>query len=642
MKVSPGIADQGLIGNLHPAALVSRSGELSFLSFPRFDSPTLFTGLLDPEKGGLWSIALLKAQNTEPQYDQAVDLMLDPDNAKQPDHSKDLKIRQYYRRDTAILVTRLMSAEAVVEIIDFMPPVEDLNHCQVIRIVRCLVGTARLSMHFEPRYPYGKTPVRMTKKQGKGILLDLQEDGRAILMGADEGFSLKNPNLLDLTFDLDAKSACPQRTFVFQSDDCPQPEDGDLEGFGESLYQYTNDYWKLWVESIDYTGKFREMIVRSAITLKLCTSREYGSSVAAITFGLPEELGGERNWDYRYAWIRDSAFTMYAMLRLGLSTEAKAFISWIEKRCEELGSAADLSLMYRVDGTADLEEKELDHLAGYRDSKPVRIGNGAQSQFQLDIYGELIDTIYLYDRFGHEITFHFWQYVQALINYVCEVWRKPDHGIWEVRSEMKQFTVSKVMAWVAIDRGIRIAQHRGFPAPYERWQHERDELFEAIYTDHIHPETDTFTQHTETTELDASLLLLPMLRFVTADEPAFQKTLSLIEAQLVDDCLVKRYNPKNGSADGLSGDEGYFTMCSFWYVEVLAKSGRFEEAEELITKLLSYANHVGLYSEEISLGGEQLGNFPQAFTHLALISAVLQLDEQLKNGRSAIKSNPKG
>ena len=431
------------------------------------------------------------------------------------------------------------------------------------------------------------------------------------------------------------------------SEACDAPDE-PLSGFGESLLAYTLDYWTRWSSRLTYAGVHREMVERSAITLKLCTSAQFGSSVAAVTTSLPELVGGELNWDYRYTWIRDSAFTMYAMLRLGLSAEAKQFIDWIQARCEELDDAADLGLMYRVDGGTDLEERELPHLAGYRGSRPVRIGNGAAGQRQLDIYGELIDTVYLYDRFGHEITYAFWQNLRAIIDYVCAAWREPDHGIWEARGEKHQYTMSKVLAWVAIDRGIRIAQHRGFPAPLADWFAERDAIYEHIYTEHYDADLDSWTQRSGGDALDGSLLMMPLLRFVTTEEPKWRSTLDQIERRLVRDCLVARYLP--GEAEraerefppALIGGEGYFTMCSMWYVEVLAKSGRVTEASKHLRTLCSHANHLGLFSEEIGADGRQIGNFPQAFTHLGFISAALQIEERLAADGEAGASGPQG
>ncbi len=601
MSFSLPIADHGLIGNLHTAALISKSGSLDFLCYPRFDSPSLFVKLLDSERGGSWSITVRDAES--------------------------LHTSQYYEPETAILVTRIMHAAGVVEIRDFMPPVDEVSHCQIVRCLEALIGKTELQFTFEPRFPYGTehSPLQAEAVQS-AYRLQLGPHAM-LLLGGDIARKLTSEAGLDFMFVLDADGLDGKRkeTFILQSDTCDLPKLDDVVGFGESLLLYTRDFWSGWTSQMTYAGKYRKEVLRSAITLKLCTSAEFGSSVAAPTFGLPEELGGSRNWDYRYSWIRDSAFTMYAMLRLGMKHESEQFINWIQQRCERLKDASELELMYRVDGTSDLKEYEID-LAGYQNSKPVRVGNGASGQRQLDIYGELIDTVYLYDGHAKEITYAFWQNLCEIIQYVCKTWREPDHGIWEVRNEKRQFTMSKVMAWVAIDRGIRIAEHRGFPAPMDTWFRERDAIYHSIYTEHFDEKLQSWTSYPGSGEVDGSLLMFPLVRFVAPSEPKWQSTLKRIEQDLVKDCLVKRYLPKEGQADGLAGDEGYFTMCSCWYIEVLAKAGRQEDAQRLLTKLLSYGNHLGLFSEELAIDGQQLGNFPQAFTHLGLISAILQVD----------------
>lgn len=604
------ISDYGVIGNLHTAALVCKTGGLDFLSFPRFDSGTAFAKLLDAERGGTWSII--------------------------PEDVERLNVQQYYEPDSAVLVTRYMHAAGIVELTDFMPPVDEERHCQVVRRVRAVIGATTLRFHFEPRYPYGTEDTAVADRTpADGLTVPLGPHPATLYGVTDADEARRDHPEAALTFALDllagAGDATAVRYFVLQSDSCTAPGGGGVSGFGESLLAYTRDYWATWVAKIKYDGHYRGVIIRSAITLKLCTSATYGSSVAAVTFGLPEELGGGRNWDYRYSWIRDSAFTMYAMLRLGLKEEAAQFISWIEDRCAELDDAADLSLMYRVDGTLDLEEYELD-LEGYEASGPVRVGNGAVGQRQLDIYGELIDTVYIYDAHAHEITYEFWRHLTTLIDYVCASWREGDHGIWESRGGTEQYTMSKVMAWVAIDRGIRIAQHRGFPAPLQKWFAERDNIYRAIYGEHFDDTEGAWTQYPGSGQMDASVLMMPLVRFVAPEEPNWRATLSKVEDTLVEDCLVKRYDTGGGAADGLEGDEGFFSICSCWYIEVLAKAGRVTEAERLLAKFLSYGNHVGLYSEEIALNGRQLGNFPQAFTHLGLISAILQVEQRRSGG----------
>ncbi len=364
-------------------------------------------------------------------------------------------------------------------------------------------------------------------------------------------------------------------------------------------------------------------MIRSALALKLLTSIHYGSTVAAATFGLPEALGGERNWDYRYTWVRDAAFTMYAFLRLGYTEEAEQFMAWIRERCVD-----SLQLMYGVDGRTDLEETTLDHLEGYAQSQPVRIGNAAYDQRQMDIYGELIDTIYLYNQSGGSITIDFWKDIVKLVEYVIEHWRDKDHGIWEVRSGEQRFLHSAVCSWVAIDRALKIAEARSLPAPLERWRKRRDELYHEIYEDFWNEEVGAYTQYLGSDTVDASALLMPLLRFVSSKEPRWLATFAKIEEKLLADVLVFRYKLEHGAEDGLEGEESSFTICSFWYVECLARIGRVDEATVAMQKLLGYANHVGLFSEEIGIHGEQLGNFPQAFSHLSLISAAVQIEKK--------------
>ena len=633
------IGDYAVIGNLHTAALISRFGSLDFLSWPRFDSTTAFAALLDRKRGGRWTICLVDAilQASPP-----------------PGLELDWRYDQYYEPGTAVLVTRMASAKGVLELVDFMPPSEDVHHCQLVRCARCVSGEVEVHHHFEARYLYGAEAVDVTAgsrafkdaldRDRSEVLLELPlGPNPAVLLGWHS--STEHETSSTVWRERYTLSAGEERHYVLQSESCSLPA-GELAGYAERLLEATRSYWCGWSSKLSYQGRYRKFVERSAITLKMCTSQRYGSSVAAVTFGLPELLGGSLNWDYRYTWIRDSAFTMYAMLRLGLSEEAEAFIKWIENRCQELSDPAKLSLMYRLDGTCDLEEHELDSLDGYRESSPVRVGNGAHGQRQLDIYGELIDTIYLYNMFGHEITYEFFTAIEGIVNHVSDTWSEPDHGIWEARDKRKQYTMSKVMAWVAIDRAIRIAEHRGFPCDKARWVDARDSIYKALYGEYFNDDVEAWTQFQGSDKADASLLMMPLVRFVTTSEPKWRATLSYIESELVHDGLALRYRNEGqprGRGDGLQDFEGYFTMCSFWYIEVLAKDGRLTEAERLMAKMLSYANHVGLFAEEIAVDGRQLGNFPQAFTHLGLISAALQIEEQRRGGSSAgASAGPQG
>jgi GH15 family glucan-1,4-alpha-glucosidase len=366
------------------------------------------------------------------------------------------------------------------------------------------------------------------------------------------------------------------------------------------------------------------------LSLKLLTYQPTGAIVAAATTSLPEQLGGERNWDYRFTWIRDAAFSVYALLRLGFTEEAEAFMGWIDDRLNERmeGESGPLQIMYGIDGRADLEEIQLGHLEGYEGSAPVRIGNGAATQRQLDIYGEMIDSIYLYNKYGKPLYHESWAAVRRVIDWLCENWDATDEGVWETRGGQQKFTYSRLMCWVAVERAIRIARQRGLPADLVNWMRIRDDIYDQIMEHGWNEERQAFVQHYETDVLDASILLMPLVKFISPTDPRWLSTLDAIGKELVSDSLVYRYNAK-ASPDGLEGDEGTFSICSFWYVEALARAGRVDEARLAFEKMLTYANHVGLFAEEIGPTGELLGNFPQAFTHLSLISAAVNLDRQL-------------
>jgi GH15 family glucan-1,4-alpha-glucosidase len=373
------------------------------------------------------------------------------------------------------------------------------------------------------------------------------------------------------------------------------------------------------------------MVNRSALALKLLVSETHGSLLAAATFGLPEEMGGERNWDYRYTWIRDASFTVYAFIRLGYTDEAGAFMRWIHDRCMDLNPDGSMQIMFGHDGRKVLTEETLPHLEGYRGSSPVRIGNGAYDQLQLDIYGELMDSIYLFNKYGEPIPHDLWVNLVRLINWVTEHWQLPDEGIWEVRGGQQEFLYSRLMCWVAIDRGIRLADRRSLPYPFDSWRATRDAIYQDIMTNFWDPERGTFVQHKGVTTVDASNLLMPMVKFISPTDPRWLSTLKAMDEDLVDDSLVYRYKVGAAAHDGLPGDEGTFNMCSFWYSEVLARSGDVQKARFFFEKMLGYANHVGLYSEELGPHAEHLGNFPQAFTHLGLISAAYAIDRKLSD-----------
>jgi GH15 family glucan-1,4-alpha-glucosidase len=371
------------------------------------------------------------------------------------------------------------------------------------------------------------------------------------------------------------------------------------------------------------------MVNRSALTLKLLTSEADGSIVAAPTFGLPEKIGGERNWDYRYTWIRDSSFTLYALMRLGYTEEAQAFMRWMEQRCQEQKPGHPLQVMYRLDGSHELPEQVLKSFEGYEKSQPVRIGNAASKQLQLDIYGELMDSIYIFNRHGQPISYDFWVDLVSIVEWVCKNWKKSDDGIWEVRGGARPFLYSRAMCWLAIERAMKIAQQRSYPAPLVRWLRVRNEIYRSIYVDFWNPKLKSFVQYKGAQTVDASCLLLPMVKFISPIDPRWASTLEAIKKDLVQDSLVYRYLPGKAAPDGFDGNEGTFSMCSFWYVECLARANDLRQARFIFEKALGYANHLGLYAEQLGPCGEHLGNFPQALTHIALISAAWNLNERL-------------
>jgi GH15 family glucan-1,4-alpha-glucosidase len=391
-------------------------------------------------------------------------------------------------------------------------------------------------------------------------------------------------------------------------------------------FKETSNYWRNWLAKSNYTGRWREMVQRSALVLKLLQHKDHGSFIAAATFALPEVIGGERNWDYRYSWIRDAAFTLYALMRLGFTEEAVAFEEWLFSRASECSEDGSMQIMYGIDGRRDLTEQSLDHLRGYKDSRPVLIGNAAYDQLQLDIYGELMDAVYLANKYARRIHHDPWKRLTQTVEYVCRNWDRPDEGIWEVRGGRKKFLSSRLMCWVAIDRAFRMAHKNSLPAPLDKWSKVRNEIHESIYRDFWNEQVGAFVQHAGSMHLDASVLLMPLVRFISPTDPYWLSTMRVVKERLVKDCLVLRYDNEADSVDGLTGVEGTFTTCAFWYVESLARSGDALQARYYFEKMLSYANHLGLYSEELSPAGEHLGNFPQALTHLALISAAYALN----------------
>jgi GH15 family glucan-1,4-alpha-glucosidase len=595
------IAEHGIIGDLHSIALVGTDGRIDWYCCPSFDSASIFGAILDKDRGGFYRIA--------PVVDDWVP-------------------KQLYFPDTNVLITRFLTPGGVGEVQDFMPigtGGAEHRH-RLIRRVLGVRGEMRFRVVVQPRFNYGRD-AHETFFHEAGVLfrspeLSMALETRVPLRFADDGaygeFTL-----------LPGETA----TFVLEQ----VPENYVPRKYSEAetreAFESTVQYWRRWLAQSRYQGRWREMLNRSALTLKLMTYRPTGAIVAAPTTSLPEHIGGERNYDYRYTWIRDAAFSLYALLRLGFTEEASAFMGWLTERFREPrpAEAGPLQIMYGIDGRSELEEDVLEHLEGYRGSRPVRIGNAAADQLQLDIYGELVDSVYLYNRDASPIHHAAWMDLTRIVEWVCENWDQADEGIWEVRSGRQNFTYSRLMSWVAIERAIRIATQRGLPSQLGRWRASRDAIYHQIMARGWNEEKQAFVQHYDTDVLDAGLLVMPLVKFIAPTDPQWLSTLDAISKSLVSDSLVYRYDV-GVSPDGLTGEEGTFSICTFWYVEALARAGRLDEARLAFEKMLTYANHLGLYSEEIGPTGEALGNFPQAFTHLALISSGHFLDRALGGG----------
>jgi GH15 family glucan-1,4-alpha-glucosidase len=592
------IENYGVIGNMKSLALVGMDGSIDFLCYPDFDSPTVFAAMLDDQQGGRFQI--------EPQLDGP-------------------RVRQLYLPDTNILMTRFLAEEGVAELTDYMPIEADREQQpnEIVRMVSVIRGSVHFKMRCQPRFSYGTAGHRTEISDGCAVFVPDENKSPTMALYATPALTQQSQDVIS-EFTLKAGETA---TFVLG---VPrrQGQPPEMELLPKRFHE-TSRFWKKWMAKSKYKGRWREMVNRSALTLKLLISREYGSLVAAPTFSLPERIGGVRNWDYRFTWLRDATFTLYALIRLGFVEETEAFIGWLKGRLGDDAQRGPLQVMYGIDGRQKLDELTLDHLSGYENSRPVRIGNAAYQQLQLDIYGEMMDAVYLANKYGQAISYAGWQDVQRILDWLGKNWRRPDEGIWEVRGGPREFLHSRVMCWVAFDRGLRLAEKRSLSGPLETWQRTRDEIRNDIFTNFWSERLQSFVQAKETEELDASALLMPLVRFISPVDPMWLSTMRAIEKTLVEDTLVRRYEPQKTHVDGLPGGEGSFTACSFWYVECLARAGNLEKAQLLFEKLLGYANHLGLYSEELGSNGQHLGNFPQAFTHLAMISAATYLDRAL-------------
>ena len=584
------IEDYGLIGDLQTAALVSRHGSIDWLCFPRFDSGACFASLLGDEENGRWELS--------------------------PD-AQVTRASRRYRQDTLVLETELETADGTVRLIDFMPPRGEAP--DVVRIVEGVKGTVAMRMSVSIRFDYGSI-IPWVRRRDDGILAIAGPD--ALFLATPVELEGRNFHTV-AEFDVREGERVPFVLTWYPSHH-PPPERVDPE---QALAD-TESFWQEWVTDCTHVGRFREPLVRSLVTLKALTYAPTGGIVAAATTSLPEALGGVRNWDYRYCWLRDATLTLLALVRAGYEDEARAWRDWLLRAIA--GLPDQLQIMYGLGGERRLTELELEWLDGYEGSRPVRIGNAASDQLQLDVYGEVADALYHSRVAGLAPLPEAWALNRKLLEWLEEGWRQPDQGIWEVRGPRRHFTHSKVMAWVAFDRAVRSAEEFGHEGPVDRWKALRDEIHEEVCREGFDAGLGAFTQSYGSQRLDASALIMPLVGFLPADDVRVAGTVAAVERELVRDGFVERYraDDENIEIDGLPPGEGTFLPCSFWLAQVYALQGRLEEAEGLFERLLGLRNDLGLLSEEYDVSSSRLvGNFPQAFTHLALVDAALTLDE---------------
>ena len=588
------IEDHAIIGDLHTVALVATDGTIDWCCLPRFDSPAVFGSLLDADRGGSFSVKC---------------------------HAE--RTKQLYMPESNVLVTRFLGKDSVGEVVDFMVPHDgglsttSWPH-RLVRRLQAVRGTVEFDVRCAPAFDFARAPHTVQRLDHGGVIFTTP--GAEMVLRSTRPLSVEGP-AATAVFRLEAGEGVD---LILEWGGRIRPP---VEGEAEMLFDRTLEYWRTWLRRSRYHGRYREMIERSALVLKLLVYQPTGALVAAPTTSLPEFIGGGRNWDYRYTWIRDAAFTLYGLMRLGFMEEAASFMSWLEARCREAPPETGLQVMYTIDGSPEIPESILDHLEGYRGSRPVRVGNAAAEQFQIDIYGEVMDSVYLFNKHGHPIAYDLWVALSRQLDWLEKHWEQPDDGIWETRGGRQRFTYSSLMTWVAFERAMRLARQRGLPAPILRWRDCADNAYNTVQRDGWNAERNAYVQYPGSSALDASLLIMPLVKFAGPSDPRFLATLDRISEELVNDSLVRRY--ETDGSDGLDGDEGTFNLCSFWYVEALTRAGRITESRYVFEKMLTYANHVGLFAEEIGPAGGALGNFPQAFTHLALISAAANLDRAL-------------
>ncbi|KAH8675670.1 glycoside hydrolase family 15 protein [Xylariales sp. PMI_506] len=654
------IENYGLIGNMRTTALVSVDGSVDFMCWPEFDSPSVFCRLLDTNKGGYYAIA--------------------------PTSLAECTIKQQYLPSSAILQTRYIHNDGVVDLVDFFPRpkntsilatgykvnayrettlVQEELKKWLVRRVECIRGELEIDVEIFPAFGYAKEPHTTT-------ILQNQANGSKSKVASFHSSHTKLQ--LDVAIDssLDGSQVSPKVvftkvkkaamigegiiarviltegqavSFILRDDVDNHVTVNITNAIVDSHQNDTQLFWFNWLSKCKYRGGWREVVVRSLLILKLLTFEPTGAIVAAPTFSIPEEIGGPRNWDYRFSWVRDSSFTIYILLRLGFTEEADAYMAFISERFQKsLAEDGGLPIMFTIRGETEIPEIELDHLEGYKGSSPVRIGNGAAFHQQFDIYGELMDAIYLYNKYGKPISWDTWVAVRKMLDYTLTLLHSPDMSIWEVRNHKQHFVYSKVMMWVAFDRGLRLAEKRCLPCPNRaKWLEARDSIYEEVMEKGYNKELGCFIQSYENnTMIDSSILIAPLVFFIAPNDPRFISTMERIlqppeQGGLTSTGLVYRYDTAI-SDDGVGGSEGAFSMCTFWLVEALTRASIADNrylirAINLFENMLSFSNHLSMFSEEIARSGEQMGNTPQAFSHLALVSAAFNLDRAMERKR---------
>jgi GH15 family glucan-1,4-alpha-glucosidase len=582
------IEDYALLGDLQTASLVGRTGSVDWLTFPRFDSSTCFASLLGGREHGRWLIAPIGGG-------PAID--------------------RRYRKDTLILESEWQVDGGRVRVIDFMPPRQ--TKPDIVRIVEGLEGTVRMRTELVIRFDYGSV-----------IPWVMRIDSHSLLaLGGPDGLLLRTPIELhpdDKTHVADFTVRAGERvpfvlTWFPSHEELPETVDA------ERALDETESYWHDWLNACKYGGAYTDAVHTSLIVLKALTYQPTGGIVAAPTTSLPERIGGGRNWDYRYCWLRDATFTLYALLNAGFRDEAAAWRDWLLRAVA--GDPANAQIMYGLGGQRRIPEYELDWLPGYAGSKPVRVGNAAAEQFQLDVYGEVMDVLHQARLLDIGPDHHAWSLQQLLLEFLEGAWDQPDEGIWEVRGGRRHFTHSKVLAWVAFDRGVQTVERLGMEGPVERWRQLCAEIHEEVCREGFNAELNSFTQSYGSKELDASTLLIPLVGFLPPDDPRVVGTIEVVQRDLMRDGFVERYKTyEQNAVDGLTGREGVFLPCSFWLVDALLMLERDDEAKALFEKLLGISNDLGLLAEEYDPSAKrQLGNFPQAFTHVGLVNSAFNL-----------------